>query len=134
TVALPYVPGRTWPAIVEYVYPWLDRDSRTGRVRFSLDNADGALKPDMYAQVKLEAPLGHLLAVPEEAVIVAGESRVVFRDLGGGRLDPVRIRTGRRAQGWVEVLDGLALGDRVVTSGNFLVAAETRLKTGLEQW
>ena len=134
TIVLPYLPGRTYPATVEYVYPYLDGDSRTGRVRLSLDNPDGALKPDMYAEVSLQADIGHRLSVPEEAVIVAGDSRIVFVDLGGGRLQPTRIRTGRRAAGFVEVLEGLSLGDTVVTSGNFLVAAEARLKTAIEQW
>jgi membrane fusion protein, copper/silver efflux system len=134
TVILPYLPGRTYAAKVEYVYPYLDGDSRTGRIRLSLDNRDGELKPEMYAEVSLKADLGHLLSVPEEAIIVAGDSRVVFVDLGKGRLKPVRIATGRRAQGYVEVLAGLSLGDSVVTSGNFLIAAETRLKTGIEQW
>lgn len=134
TVALPYLPGRTYPARLEQVYPVLDRDTRTGRVRLSLDNPEGELKPGMYAEVTLAADLGQRLSVPEEAVIVAGDSRVVFVDLGDGRLRPVRIRTGQRAQGFMEVLDGLAPGDTVVTSGNFLIAAETRLKTGIEQW
>ena len=133
-VTLPYLPGRTYPATVEYVYPYLHGQSRTGRIRLSLENPDGELKPDMYAQVSLQADLGHRLSVPEEAVIVAGQSRVVFVDLGAGRLKPVRIQTGRTAQGFIEVLDGLSLGDTVVTSGNFLIAAETRLKTGINQW
>jgi Cu(I)/Ag(I) efflux system membrane fusion protein len=134
TATLPYLPGRSYHATIEYVYPYLQRDSRTGRVRLSLDNPDGELKPDMYAEVVLEAQLGHRLSVPEEAIIVAGNSRVVFVDLGGGRLKPVKIKVGRSAQGFVEVLDGLALGDTVVTSGNFLLAAETRLKSGMDQW
>jgi Cu(I)/Ag(I) efflux system membrane fusion protein len=119
---------------VEYVYPYLEGDSRTGRIRLTLDNSSGELKPEMYAEVLLDADLGRRLSVPEEAIIVAGDSRVVFVDLGGGRLKPVRIRTGRRGHGFVEVLDGLELGDVVVTSGNFLIAAETRLKTGIDQW
>lgn len=134
TVTLPYVPGRSYPATVEYVYPYLEGVTRTGRVRLSLENPDGALKPDMYAEVSLQADLGDRLSVPEEAIIVAGESRVVFVDLGGGRLNPVHIKAGRYAQGFVEVLDGLSPGDIVVTSGNFLIAAETRLKTGIGQW
>lgn len=133
-VTLPYLPGRTYPATVEYVYPYLHGQSRTGRIRLSLENPDGELKPDMYAEVSLQADLGHRLSVPEEAVIVAGKSRVVFVDLGAGRLKPVWIQTGRTAQGFIEVLDGLSLGDTVVTSGNFLIAAETRLKTGIDQW
>lgn len=134
TVTLPYLPGQAYPAMVDYVYPYLEGDSRTGRVRLSLDNPEGVLKPEMYAEVALKADLGQCLTVPEEAIIFAGDSRVVFVDLGGGRLNPVRIRTGRSAQGYVEVLEGLSMGDTVVTSGNFLIAAETRLKTGVEQW
>lgn len=134
TVTLPYLPGRAYPATVEYVYPYLEADSRTGRIRLSLDNPEGVLKPAMYAEVALQADLGHRLTVPEEAIVVAGDSRVVFVDLGGGRLNPVHVETGRRAQGYVEVLEGLSMGDSVVTSGNFLIAAETRLKTGIQQW
>ncbi len=133
-VTLPYLPGRRFEGSVDYVYPYLTGETRTGRVRLTLDNTAGVLKPGMYAEVSLQARLGERLSVPEEAVIVAGQSRVVFVDLGDGRLNPVRIETGRRAQGYVEVLDGLAPGDRVVTSGNFLIAAETRLKTGMDQW
>lgn len=131
---LPYLPGHNYPAIVEYIYPFLEGDSRTGRIRLSFDNPDGVLKPDMYAEVSLKAELGQPLSIPEEAIIVAGDSRVVFVDLGAGRLKPVRIKTGRAAQGFVEVIDGLSAGDIVVTSGNFLIAAETRLKTGIAQW
>ncbi len=134
TVTLPDLPGQRFEAQVDQVYPTLEAPSRTGRVRLTLANAEGALKPEMYAEVRLAAPLGHRLAVPEEAVIVAGDSRVVFVDLGHGRLKPVYIQTGRRADGYLEVRSGLGLGARVVTSGNFLLAAETRLKTGLQQW
>lgn len=134
SVMLPYLPGRQFEATVEYVYPYLEGATRTGRVRLTLDNTQGILKPEMYAEVSLQANLGERLSVPEEAVIIAGESRVVFIDLGEGRLKPTRINTGRRAQGFIEVLGGLSAGDAVVTSGNFLLAAETRLKTGIEQW
>lgn len=134
TFTLPYLPGHTYPAVVDYIYPYLEGDSRTGRIRMSFYNPDGVLKPDMYAEVSLKAELGQKLSIPEEAIIVAGDSRVVFVDLGEGRLKPVRINTGRTAQGFVEVIDGLSSGDIVVTSGNFLIAAETRLKTGIAQW
>ncbi|HUO81424.1 MAG TPA: efflux RND transporter periplasmic adaptor subunit [Gammaproteobacteria bacterium] len=134
TVRLTYLPGKPYDGTVEYVYPYLEGDSRTGRVRLTLDNPDGLLKPDMYAEVVLKADLGHRLAIPEEAVLVAGDSRVVFVDHGDGRLEPRRVETGRKAQGFVEIVEGLELGDQVVTSGNFLIAAETRLKAGLEQW
>ena len=134
TVTLPYLPGRRFEATIDYIYPYLEADSRAGRVRLTLENSDGALKPEMYAEVSLQVPLGERVSVPEEAVIVAGASRIVFVDLGEGRLRPTRIETGRRARGFVEVLAGLEPGERVVTSGNFLIAAETRLRTGIDQW
>lgn len=134
TVTLPYVPDRSYEARIEYIFPFLDSQSRTGRIRLTLDNSDGSLKPEMYAEVSLHTRLGERLSVPEEAVIVAGDSRVVFVDLGDGRLNPTRIKTGRRAEGYVEVLEGLKPNDQVVTSGNFLVAAETQLRTGIKQW
>ena len=134
TINLPYLPNRSFVAVVEYVYPYLDKASRTGRIRLTLDNADGALKPNMYAEVILKADIGHRLAVPENAVLFAGDSRVVFVDLGGGRLKPVRIKTGQHAGGMIEVTEGLSLGDVIVTSGNFLIAAETKLKVGIDQW
>lgn len=133
-VRLPHLGGRRYPARIEYIYPVLQDRTRTGRVRLSLDNRSGELKPAMYAEVTLQAELGHRLSVPEEAIIVAGQSRVVFVDLGNGRLQPRRIQTGRTAGNYVEVLEGLQLNDKVVTSGNFLIAAETRLKAGIDQW
>jgi Cu(I)/Ag(I) efflux system membrane fusion protein len=134
TITLPYLPSQTYEATVAYIYPYLESDSRTGRIRLNLENGNGVLKPDMYAEVKLIADFGHRLVVPEEAVMIAGESRVVFVDLGEGKLKPVKIKTGRHVQGFIEVLDGLQFGDTVVTSGNFLIAAETKLKAGIDQW
>jgi len=134
TITLPYLPSQTIEATVDYIYPYLEGDSRTARIRLNLDNANGALKPDMYAEVKLVAEFGHRLVVPEEAVMIAGDSRVVFVDLGQGKLKPVKIKMGRRGNGFIEIIDGLELGDTIVTSGNFLIAAETKLKAGIDQW
>lgn len=134
TVTLPYLPGRSWSAKVDYVYPYLTNMTRTGRIRLRLDNPDGELKPDMYAEVRLASDMGRALAVPEQAVLYAGDSRVVFVDLGDGKLQPRRIKAGRRSGEWIEVLDGVEEGESVVTSGNFLIAAETRLKAGIKQW
>lgn len=133
-VTLPYLPERQFSGRVEYIYPYLDQQTRTGRVRLTLDNPEGALKPDMFADVKLQVELSPRLAVPESAVLVSGETRVVFEDIGEGRLAPRIVETGWRAGGWVEILSGLEAGDRVVTSGNFLIASESRLKAGIKQW
>lgn len=134
TITLPYLPGEQFEGRVDYIYPYLDGASRTGRVRLTIANPDGVLKPNMYAQVNLKAMLGERLVVPEEAVIIAGEVRVVFEDLGGGRLAPRKVKTGQSAGGFIEIIEGIEAGDRVVTSGNFLIASESRLKAGMEQW
>lgn len=139
TVTLPYASSAPIEATVDYIYPYLDRETRTARIRLVLENPDGALKPDMYAEVHLQADLGQRLVVPEDAVLVAGESRVVFKDMNDsgenkGKLKPVRVKTGQSVDGWVEITQGLDPGDRVITSGNFLIAAEAKLKTGINQW
>lgn len=133
-VILPYLPGRTYQGKVDYIYPYLTGATRTGRIRLTIENKDGALKPDMYAEVRLKTDLGERFSVPEEAVLFAGDSRVVFVDLGEGKLKPKTIKTGVRTKDYIEVLKGLEPGDRIVTSGNFLIAAESRLKSGIEQW
>jgi len=108
--------------------------TRTGRIRLTIDNKDGTLKPKMYAEGRLKTDLGERLSVPEEAVLFAGDSRVVFVDLGEGKLKPKKIKTGVRTRDYIEVLEGLNPGEKVVTSGNFLIAAESRLKSVMEQW
>lgn len=134
TVTLPYLPGRSFAGRIAFVYPWLDGATRTGRVRIELANPGLVLKPEMYAEVLFKPALGKRLAVPEEAVLYAGDRRYVFLDLGDGRLRPQAVTLGRWAGEWVEILKGLAPGDAVVTSGNFLIAAEARLKLALDHW
>ncbi len=133
-VTLPYMPNQTYLAKVDYIYPYLMGATRTGRIRLVIDNDNGKLKPDMYAEVRLKADLGQRLSVPEEAVLYAGDSRVVFVDLGNGKLKPKKIKVGVRTRDYIEVLEGLSLGEKVVTSGNFLIAAESRIKSGIQQW
>ncbi len=133
-VVLPELQDREYPAKVDFIYPFMEGDTHTARVRVVLGNSDGFLRPEMYAQLNLKAKLGKRLVVPESAVIYSGQSRVVFLDLGDGRLAPRKIKTGQRSRKWIEVLEGLEAGDTVVTSGNFLIAAESKLKAGLESW
>lgn len=133
-VTFPYLPGRRLRTRVTYVYPYLKSRSRTGKVRLELPNPGLEFKPDMFANVVLEASRGKQVVVPAEAVLYAGPRRLVFVDLGEGRLQPREVELGVRAGETYEVLGGLAAGDVVVTSGNFLVAAESRLKSATEQW
>lgn len=119
---------------VDFVEPVVDRVTRAATVRMKLPNPNGGLRPDRYARMNLQIDLGRRLLVPEQAVIYAGKKRIVFLDLGEGRLQPKIIRAGLRNADYIEVLEGLAEGDKIVTSGNFLIAAESKLKSGLEQW
>jgi len=133
-VVLPELQDREYPSQVDFIYPFMEGDTRTARVRVVIENADGFLRPEMYAHIHLKAKLGKRLVVPESAVLYAGQSRVVFLDLGDGKLAPRKVKTGQRNRKWIEVLEGLEEGDEVVTSGNFLIAAESKLKAGVEQW
>jgi len=103
-------------------------------VRVEVPNPRGDLKPGMFVNVQLEVALGKRLAVPESAVLPTGEHRVVFVDVGDGRLAPREVQLGARAGDYFEVLSGLKPGECVVTSGNFLVAAESKLKSATQKW
>lgn len=131
-VTLSYDPGTVLTGQVGFIYPTLDPKTRTAKVRFELDNHDEKLKPDMYANVELRASLGTRLAIPQEAVIESGEKQIVFLHHGGGKLEPRLIKTGVKTGEWSEVLAGLKEGDRIVTSANFLIDSESRLKSAVE--
>ena len=129
TIAPSYDPTRTFTARVAYVAPVLDPKTRTAKVRFEVPNSpDSALRPEAYGTVELRVPLGERLVVPETAVLDAGRRQTVFVDGGDGQLRPREVRLGVRADGWAEVLDGVAAGERVVTSANFLVDSESKLQ------
>jgi Cu(I)/Ag(I) efflux system membrane fusion protein len=134
TVTLPFVPGQRFEGKVEYIHPRLDPQTRTVRTRVVLDNPDLTLRPGMYADVRIDVDLGERLVIPQEAVIYSGTRRLVFVDLGEGRLQPKEVEVGVRAAGMIEVLDGLAEGERVVSSGNFLIAAESRIRSATTIW
>ncbi len=121
-------PGRTWTGEVDYVYPVLDATTRTARVRIRVPNPDEALRPNMYASVRIfGTPSGETLAVPRSAVIRTGTMQRVVCALGDGRYLSTQVRTGRAAGEWLEVLDGLSEGDRVVISAQFLIDSESSL-------
>jgi Cu(I)/Ag(I) efflux system membrane fusion protein len=134
TVTLDYLPGRAYDAKISYVYPSLDPSSRTGRVRLELPNHGLELRPGMFASVTLVSSAEPRLQVPAAAVVYTGPRRLVFVDLGGGRFRPQEVRVGAEADGMYEVLSGLTAGERVATSGIFLIAAEARISTAAEYW
>jgi Cu(I)/Ag(I) efflux system membrane fusion protein len=134
TISLSYLPDKTYDGTVSYVFPYLDPASRTARVRVELPNKGLELKPDMYATVAFQIDLGARLQVPIDAVVYTGPRRLVFVDMGEGRLRPVEVTLGVRTDDAVEVKSGLNEGDVVVTSGNFLVAAESRIRSAAKIW
>jgi Cu(I)/Ag(I) efflux system membrane fusion protein len=134
SVTLPYHPARSFDGSVAYVYPYLDRGTRTGRVRIELENPQLELRPDMFANVEFHVDLGSRLVIPDSAVVFTGPRRLVFRDLGEGRLQPQEVKIGARADDFYEVVAGLSEGDRIVTSGNFLISAESRIRSATRYW
>ncbi|WKW50951.1 efflux RND transporter periplasmic adaptor subunit [Rhodomicrobium lacus] len=127
------LPGKAYGGTIAMVYPVLNKETRTLRVRIELQNPDTLLKPNMYADVVIGAGAGKpVIAVPENAVIDSGARRVVLVEKGEGRFEPREVETGQRGIGLVEVKKGLRDGEKVVTSANFLIDAESNLKAALK--
>lgn len=126
SMSLEYLPGRVWQGSVDYVYPTLDIKTRTVKVRLRFDNADEALKPNMFAQVVIHAKNSKdTLLVPREAVIRTGNMNRVVLALGDGRFKSVEVEVGRFDEHSVEILEGLKKGERIVTSAQFLLDSES---------
>jgi Cu(I)/Ag(I) efflux system membrane fusion protein len=121
------LPAQRWKGRVTYVYPTIDTTSRALRARVVVSNADGALKPGMYATVRLSTPSRSALTVPSSAVLRAGDRNVVYVDRGNGALAPHDVELGRSAGELTEILAGLEPGQRVVTSAQFLLDSESNL-------
>jgi Cu(I)/Ag(I) efflux system membrane fusion protein len=119
---------------VTFIEPFVENETRAARVRVELANPDGFLRPEQYVRLELQVDLGKRLVVPEQAVVFTGKNRIVFLDMGDGRLQARKIKTGVRNNDFIEVVEGLDHGDVIVSSGNFLIASESKLKLGLEQW
>ncbi len=128
-IKVPAYPGRNWEGKVEYIYPELDPESRTLKVRLAFDNPDGLLKANMFADVVIYGgPKRDTLSVPAEAVITTGKRDTVVMALGEGRFQPVDVVTGMRTDDKVEILSGIKAGDEVVVSGQFLIDSESSLQ------
>jgi membrane fusion protein, copper/silver efflux system len=133
TVRVRSYPDKTFTGKVALVYPHLMASTRTVRVRIELPNHDQLLLPDMYVEAEIETGGNEpVLAVPEDAVIDSGDRRLVIVDKGEGRFEPRPVEIGRRGAGYVEIRQGVAEGDVVVTSANFLIDAESNLKSALK--
>jgi membrane fusion protein, copper/silver efflux system len=128
---LPAYPGQTFTGKVSFVYPTLDSQTRTLRVRIELRNPKQLLRPGMYGTILLALPASEGLVVPSEAVVDTGEVQYVFVAKAGGRFDPRRVKLGARAEGRAPILDGLREGEVVVTTANFLIDSESRLRAAV---
>ncbi|SPF54315.1 Efflux transporter, RND family, MFP subunit [Candidatus Sulfopaludibacter sp. SbA4] len=128
TLTLAYLPGRTFRGRVSYILPQVDPTTRTLKVRMQFDNPGYTLKPEMYGDVEFQTGGTRKLVVPQSAVLNSGDRQVVFLDRGNGAFEPREVKVGEQMENRVEILSGLQPGDRIVTSGNFLIDSESRLK------
>lgn len=127
-------PNNSFAGKVDFIYPTLNSDTRSVKVRVELDNAQQLLKPGLYGSVDLSASSQQhpLLTVAESAILDSGTRQITLVQLSEGLFEPRKVRLGHRAGGYVEVLDGLADGERVVIRANFLIDAESNLKAALD--
>ncbi|HYQ71961.1 MAG TPA: efflux RND transporter periplasmic adaptor subunit [Gammaproteobacteria bacterium] len=133
-VILPYQPGTQLEGRVEYIYPGLDPKTRTLKVRLRFANPDETLKPNMYANVKIYGgPRDDIIVIPLEALIRTGREARVVVDLGNGRFASRSVTAGMESGDWVEIASGIEPGDKVVTSGQFLIDSEASLKASLQR-
>ncbi len=131
-VSIEAYPDRHFAGKVDFVYPTLNTATRTVAVRVEIANPKGLLKPAMFARIELTAADGgKVLTVPVSAVIDSGTRQIVLVQLGAGRFEPRSVSLGNRSENYVEVLEGVAEGEQVVTSANFLIDAESNLKAAL---
>jgi Cu(I)/Ag(I) efflux system membrane fusion protein len=126
TITLSYIPGRTWTGHVTFIAPVVDPMTRTVKVRIELDNRDGALKPDMFADVVIEQPPHETTVVPDSAVLETGTRSLVFV-AANSTFEPREVETGPKSDGFIEIRRGVAPGEKVVTQANFLIDSESRL-------
>lgn len=125
--SLAYLPGERFTGKLAYIYPTLDTETRTVRVRLEFPNPDLTLKPGMYGNVAIKVSLGKRLAVPENAVLRTGERDLVFVDNGNGMFEPREIELGPKVDRHYVVRNGLKPGERVAASATFLLDSESQL-------
>ncbi|HBO96809.1 MAG TPA: hypothetical protein DD648_02030 [Candidatus Omnitrophica bacterium] len=129
---VPSLSNETFQGTIRAVDSMVDQATRTTRVRAQLKDPQGRLKPDMYVNVSVEVDLGETPAIPEGAVFDTGTKKIVFVDKGQGVFEPRDVTVGAKADGYYELKSGVQEGEIVVTSGNFLIDSESRLKAALE--
>jgi Cu(I)/Ag(I) efflux system membrane fusion protein len=127
-ISVSSLPGKELSAKIEFVYPTLSGEARTVKVRLTVPNPGGRLKPQMFTNVEIKAGMGKRLAVPDDAVLDTGTRSIVYVDKGDGNFEPREVKLGLRADGYREVLSGLKNGEKVARSATFLIDSEAQLK------
>ncbi|OJY22989.1 MAG: efflux transporter periplasmic adaptor subunit [Legionella sp. 40-6] len=130
-VTLTYLPNQLFKAKLDFIYPTVDMKTRTIKVRFEVDNPNEQLKPGMYVNLELKIPLGKLLVVNKNAVLLTGERAVVFIYHGDGKIEWRDVTLGARAGDLIEIKQGVKEGEQVITSANFLIDSESQLKAAM---
>ncbi len=131
SLTMSYYPGKTYRGKISYIYPTVDPQARTVKVRIQLPNPGFDLKPQMFADAQLRVDYGTKVLIPQEAVLDSGTEQQVFVVHPGGMFEPRKVTLGPVVDGNVAVLTGLKAGETVVVSGNFLIDSESKLKNAM---
>lgn len=123
--------GKAIAGKISYIYPYLEGELRTTKIRIEVANPNFILKPNMYVDVRIRIDLGRKLAIPDSAIIDTGQRQLVVLARGNGHFKPVEVRIGSKVEGFYEVLAGVKEGDEVVTNANFLIDSESKMKEAL---
>ncbi len=132
-ITLSHLPGRAFSGKVTFIAPAVDPMTRTTKVRVEVDNRDGALKLEMFADVEIEEPARDVTVVQESAVLSTGTRSVLFVVKDDGTFEPREVETGTKSDRFIEIRRGVEPGEKVVTQANFLIDSESRLKAALAQ-
>jgi RND family efflux transporter MFP subunit len=132
---LSYLQGKTYKGTITYIYPYLNEETKTIKVRTEVKNtANYNFKPGMFATVKLVSPISvEAVVVPDQAIIRSGERTIAVMSLGGGYFDPREVKLGVASDGLVQVLEGIKEGEKIVVSSQFLIDSESNLKAAIQQ-
>lgn len=134
-IELSYLTGKKFNGTVTYIYPMLSMETKTVKVRVEVRNTPGLeFKPEMFATVQIASPVAvNAVAVPDQAIIRSGERNIAVIALGGGYFDPRDVKLGVMADGYVQILDGVKEGEKIVVSSQFLIDSESNLKAAIGQ-
>jgi len=135
SVELPFAVGKALKGKITYIYPYLENETRTVKARIEFPNPGLELKPDMYANVRIETQaVKDAIAIPGNAVLNSGKGQTVFVARGEGRFDPRAVKTGVTDEGgFVQILSGLSEGETVVTSAQFMLDSESKLREAIQK-